>query len=448
MAGKIGTWALFFLLIWACNSTLEEQTDVDAILSEKLNQASGGLGIDYYQMPESEQLNKIPQDPENPLTEAKVALGKLLFHETALAVNPSLSKGLTTYSCASCHHAEAGFQSGLRQGIGEGGIGFGQSGEGRIKDPEYTGKAMDVQPIKSPSVLNVAYQKNMLFNGQFGATGENEGTEYAWLTNTPREINYLGFEGVESQAIAGMDTHHMDVDDQLIENLPAYKPYFDQAFPQVPEEDRCNLQNAGLAIAAYERTLLANQAPFQQWLKGNKEALSKQAKEGAILFFSKAKCFTCHNGPALSSMAFYGLGMKDLYQTDAEIFNASRFSLENKGRGGFTEKQADMFKFKVPQLYNLKSAGFYGHGASFNSLKAIVQYKNEAIAENEHVPPGQLAEDFKPLQLNDDEIEKIVAFLEDGLFDPNLNRYVPQILPSDNCFPNNDFQSRIDLGCE
>src|SRR5881628_2440047 len=75
-------------------------------------------------LPESDHYDSIPQDPLNPLTTEKAALGKLLFHETRLGGNPKLSEGLHTYSCATCHHAEAGFQSGLAQGIGEGGSGF------------------------------------------------------------------------------------------------------------------------------------------------------------------------------------------------------------------------------------------------------------------------------------------------------------------------------------
>ena len=450
--------ALKFILAWnvvaimilftACNNDLEEKTNLDQLLEDQLVLASGGLGASYYQLPESDDYEKIPQDPRNELTKEKVELGKLLYHETALGLDPEISIGEGTYSCASCHHADAGFQAGIKQGIGEGGIGFGDHGEGRVINKEYTSKALDVQPIKSPSTLNVAYQENMLWNGQFGVTGLNEGTEYAWWTNTPREENFLGYHGVETQAIAGMETHHMIIGNFFVKDIPGYKELFDKAFPDEPEEERCNTVNAGLAIAAYERILLPHKAPFQRWLKGEKKAMTPEEKEGALLFFGKADCYSCHNGPALNSMEFYGLGMKDLYEAGNEIVNASKFSLENKGRGGFTGKQEDMFKFKVPQLYNLKEAGFYGHGASFNSIYEVVKYKNEAIPENDLVPESALAEEFKPLNLSEEEIEKITLFIENSLNDPDLHRYVPESLPSGNCFPNNDPQSQIDLGCQ
>ena len=142
--------------------------------------------------PLATDFNLIPNDPNNPITEAKVALGKFLFHETGLAINPNMEEGMHTYSCASCHHANAGFQSGIIQGIGEGGMGFGLNGEGRFKNELYQELDLDIQPIRSPSTLNVAYQDVMLWNGQFGATGTNEGTEANWTLGTPKENNNFG----------------------------------------------------------------------------------------------------------------------------------------------------------------------------------------------------------------------------------------------------------------
>ena len=445
---KICLLLLAYLTIFSCDSTTEDSTDLDQLLNEALINASGGVGLDYYLLPESSDLTAIPQDPKNPLTNEKVALGQHLFHETAMGNDPDFSKGLTTFSCSSCHHADAGFASGLKQGMGEGGIGFGMAGEGREKDPEYPFKAVDVQPIKTPSSLNVAYQKNMLFNGQFGATGKNVDTEYAWLVNTPRELNYLGLEGTETQAIASMKTHRMKMTREFVEKFPVYKTLFDQAFPNLTEDKRYNDTTAGMAMAAYQRTLLPTQSPFQQWLKGNTGALDQKSKEGALLFFTKAGCYSCHNGPAFNSMEFYALGMKDLYEAGNEILNSSRFSLENKGRGGFTEKAEDMFKFKVPQLYNLKDIRFFGHGASFSSVKEVVIYKNLANPQNTNVTAGQLSGEFKPLELTPLEVNKIISFLEEGLYDPDLQRYVPKSLPSGNCFPNNDPKSVADLNCK
>jgi cytochrome c peroxidase len=204
---------------------------------------------------------------------------------------------------------------------------------------------------------------------------------------------------------------------------------------------------AGLAIAAYERTLLANQAPFQRWLKGQYSAMTDMEKRGAIVFFNQGNCVSCHTGPALNSMAFYALGMNDLY-TDGSSFNVHAGNAENLGRGGFTKRPEDMYKFKVPQLYNLKDSPQYGHGASFKSIKEVLEYKNKAIKQNSVVPDVQLADEFVPLLLTPAQIEDLNAFITFGLRDPYLKRYQPDDLLSGNCIPNNDPKSRSDLGCE
>ncbi len=386
----------------------------------------------------------IPADPNNPITEAKVALGKFLFHETGLAQNPNMEIGMNMYSCASCHHVDAGFQSGLKQGIGEGGLDFGFRGEERHKDPAYLEEDLDVQPIRTPSALNSAYQDVMLWNGQFGATGTNEGTESNWTIGTPKEANNFGFQGVETQVIAGLDVHRLVIDAVYIVNSP-YKELFDDAFPNDLPENRYTKINAALAVAAYERTLLPNQSPFQDWLRGDEDAMSEAETEGALLFFNQANCYSCHSGPGLNSMSFHALGMNDL--SGANI-NTVVDDATKRGRGGFTGNPDDDFKFKTPQLYNLKDVSFYGHGGSFESIRDVIEYKNNGIAENQNVPANKLSSLFEPLNLTDDQIDKLVAFLENALYDSNLHRYIPEELPTGNCFPNADYMSSEDLGCE
>ena len=418
----------------------------DALETALLEQA-GSRGLDFYRLPSSTSLHEIPQDPLNPLTPEKVALGKMLFHEAGLAMAPKNDRSMGTYSCASCHFAAAGFQAGRHQGIGEGGEGFGIRGEGRQAAAAYDAADLDVQPIRSPSALNSAYQEVMLWNGQFGATGPNAGTAYAWRAGTPIAVNHLGFQGLESQAIAGIDVHRLLPDRETLESL-GYKELFDQAFPERPEAERYNKITAGLAMAAYERTLLANEAPFQQWLRGDQFALSELEKKGALLFFTKAECSSCHTGPALNNMDFYALGMKSLSDCPEEVFQAPADSPANLGRGGFTGRPEDAYKFKTPQLYNLKNSPFYGHGASFRSIREVVAYKNRGVGENPAVPASQLAEGFHPLGLADEEIDAITAFLEHALRDRNLKRFEPDAVFSGLCFPNNDGQSRQDMGCD
>ncbi|MFP4471239.1 MAG: cytochrome-c peroxidase, partial [Bacteroidales bacterium] len=294
-------------------------------------------------------------------------------------------------------------------------------------------------------VMNSAYQQVMLWNGQFGATGPNAGTEHLWKPGTPLEMNFLGYEGVETQAIAGMTVHRLDIVHDFVYGCE-YREMFDAAFPEVPEIKRYTKITAGLAMAAYGRTVLSNRAPFQDYLKGDYYAMTEDQKQGALLFFGKANCVACHTGPALNSMEFHALGMMDLMGED--FLGPAPDVRTQKGRGGFTGNPDDDYKFKVPQLYGLRAARHFGHGASFYDLHAVVEYKNIAIKENPRVPDSQLAEEFVPLNLTKSEIKQLVTFIEDALNDKELYRYAPESLPSGLCFPNNDEQSRIDLGCE
>jgi cytochrome c peroxidase len=435
------------ILLSACKKDEENPINtLDSELEEALKTASGGIGKSHYVLPYSNEFDKIPHDPRNPITQAKIDLGALLFHETGLGLSPKHASNLGNYSCASCHFASAGFQAGIHQGIADGGIGFGINGEGRKADPAYAVTELDVQPVRTPSALNIAYQEAILWNGQFGALGINAGTEASWTAGTPKAKNHLGYEGTETQAIAAQDVHRLKMNDSICVNLN-YKELFDHAFPESDPSIRYGQENTGLAIAAYERVILANQAPFQLWLRGKTNALSEQEKRGAILFFGKANCANCHNGPNLANMEFHALGMKDLFETTDITYGANSESCENKGRYCFTKNDADLYKFKVPQIYNLTDSPFYGHGASFRSVREVVDYKNKGVKENPNVPDDRIAGQFKPLGLSESEINDITAFIEKGLHDPNLLRYQPLSVRSGHCFPNNDAQSRIDLNC-
>lgn len=421
----------------------------DTILDNKIEEAMSEVSEvgDYrsYILPESDDFAAIPQDPKNPLTAEKIELGKFLFFESCFSLNASHESGKKTWSCATCHVPTAGFMPGRAQGIADGGQGFGINGEGRAIRPDYAETEVDVQSVRTLSQLNSAFVSNSTSSGMFGVYGVNKGTEEYWDDDPMTEVNFFGYDGLESQNIAGQTLHRMQIDPQTIEDC-GYKEHYDTAFPDFPEDERYGAITTSLALSAYLRSLLTTEAPFQKWLKGDKQAMTEQQKRGALLFFDKAQCAQCHNGTSLNAVEFHALGVKDLHQGN-DVLNPSPNDRRVFGRGGFTGKQEDMYKFKVPQLYNMKDSPFYFHGSSKRSMREVVEYFNNAIPENPVVPEEQISLRFKPLFLTEDEIDDLVEFVNEALYDDQLSRYFPTELPSGHCFPNNDSLSRIDLGC-
>lgn len=438
---------LLSLLLTSCAQEEEESiaapVDHEAIENKKLDKAltsifEGMGGMSSFVLPDSDDFANIPQDPKNPLNKHKVELGKNLFHETAIALSPKNPNLKFTYSCASCHHVDAGFSSGNAQGIGEGGIG---DGIHRVANPLIEDSQLDIQHIKSPTALNVAFQENVLWNGQFGATKHNEGLDHLFTPGTPLETNTLGFQGTETQAIAGLGVHGQikqdsDLDGSWIKTNFEYSELFKKAFA-LPEDKVISKKTAGLAIAAFERTILANQAPFQDYLKGNKNALSIKEKRGAILFFGKANCVQCHSGPALSDNNFHAIGFEDIDTNPDAIITNPDFT-EVLGRASFTGDAEDNFKFKTPTLYNLKDHATLGHGSSFNSIKEVITYKNDINVQNSMLNFTDLSYFQHKLYLSDSEIDDLSHFVEKSLYDSNLERYVPEETISKLPFPNND----------
>jgi len=440
----------FAITLYSCGNDDDysdpEQSNLDAILELLIDDASGGQGNPFFVLPSNTDFSRIPQDPLNPLTAEKVALGQLLLHETAFGGDPKMGEErIHQFVCATCHPVAAGFGAGRRQGIGEGGLGFGFKGEGRFIDPTMPLDSVDIQPIKVPTLLNLAYQDVMLWDGRFGGTGTNEGTEAGW-DEIPE--NFVGFQGIEVQAMQGQDAHRLLVDEEFVDAY-GYRELFDEAFGDRPTEERYTRETAGLAVAAFNRTLMANRAPWQEYLQGDFTAMTDAQKRGAIVFFDEGKCVSCHTGPALKDQSFHAFGFGDFDNTeDAVIQSTVDISAVGRGRGNFTGNAADNYKFKTPTLYNLIDNGIFGHGGTFTSIRELVAYKNNGVPENPSVPASQLADEFGNLNLTDEQMDDLTIFIEEALRDPDLDRYVPTAVNSGFCFPANDDLARADLGCD
>lgn len=439
-------FALAAFMISSCTKDrMSSQIELDDELKRNIEGESPDGTASFYLLPDGENLDLIPQDPKNPLTKEKIELGKLMFFDTGLAEEAIHESGIGTYSCASCHIVKAGFRPGTFQGIADGGAAFGINGENRVMNSvDYVESELDVQSARPLSLVNVAYVENTFWNGQFGSTGVNEGTEAVWDQSDATELNNLGFKGIETQNFIGLEDHRISINEEILSRY-GYKELFDEVFADIPEEDRYTVRTGSLAFSAYIRSIISNKAPFQKWLAGDNNALDEEEKKGGILFFGKANCSNCHYNQNLGSLEFHALGVNDMYQQPS--YNTSASDRRNLGRGGFTLNPEDNFKFKVPGLYNAGDADFYFHGASRTTLRELIDYKNEASKENSNVPLEQMSEKFVPLYLSEEEKDQLETFLRKSLRDPELTRYKPTSVLSGNCFPNNDAQSQIDLGC-
>ncbi len=145
--------AIIFIAITLSNAYAVEESSSESnvYLSTRLKQivefaAPNNQGLNYFILPEASELEKIPADPQNPLTPEKVHLGQLLFHETGLTINPLYPKHWQQGSCATCHFAQAGFRANLPLGLGVGGLGWNKS---RHPDPEISYAEVDKQKMRN-----------------------------------------------------------------------------------------------------------------------------------------------------------------------------------------------------------------------------------------------------------------------------------------------------------
>jgi cytochrome c peroxidase len=207
----------------------------------------GGLGL----------LPTPPEDPENPVTQAKVELGKQLFEDTRLSGDESLS-------CASCHPREMAYAEAVPFSAG------------------MEGKPM---PRHTPTLLNSVYYRYVNWDGKFANVIQ---LVPAVMAN-PRNMN------LQDEAVLVA----------RLESVPAYLAQFHEVFGGAPTRQR-----VALAVDAYVRTLITRNSPFDRYVAGRKNALTGSQKRGLMLFVGKAECTMCHRGPNFEDDQFHALGVK------------------------------------------------------------------------------------------------------------------------------------------
>ena len=325
-------------------------------------------------------LPPVPVPDDNPLTAAKIRLGRKLFFDRRLSRN-------NTMSCAMCHVPEQAFTvNELAQAVGI---------EGRNLRRN------------APTLLNVAYMETQFHDG--------------------RETS------LETQVISPLLAHNemanpsMGYLVQKLHRLEEYADLFVQAFQRGP-----SVETIGQALASYERTLLAAHSPFDRWYYGQQhEALSPQAQAGFRLFVGKAQCVACHTitdqYALFTDQAFHNTGL-GWYNSMVRVQSPTRVQLApgvftevapeviasvsepppaDLGRSEVTLVPADRWRYKTPTLRNVALTAPYMHDGSLSSLEEVVRFYNRGGHPHLLLDPM-----IRPLHLTDAEVAALVAFLE------------------------------------
>lgn len=311
--------------------------------------------------------------------------------------------------------------------------------------------AVDSVGRNAPSIVGSAYNNRLLGGGFAGEPSSN-----------PRAINPFEDPAQENIALLLLDAHRMlEAQSSVIQEIPGYVELFKRAFPEEAKAaetlDDINLlindQTILRATATFMRTVITRNSPWDHFLAGDNEALSPSQLRGAKLFFTDAKeggagCMTCHSGPALNKQIndpnltgvggfveenFFNLGLTDHPLQALNRHVRSDPNYRDEGRMEITGKEEDAHKFRTTTLRQLKGSRVFFHSGEFTSIKDVVKYFNEgqpqdSITGNSPTlstrfthPRGEGSE--RGLGLSESEVNDLVSFLEDGLYDDAFVNY-------------------------
>jgi len=260
----------------------------------------------------------------------------------------------------------------------------------------------------TPTIYNIAYAKKLFHDGR-----DNSLEEQVWGP-------LLARNEMANPSIGYILTK--------IRSLPDYKGRFEKAF----KGERLSMQNLSRAIASYERTLVSANSNFDQWFYNEKRtALSKRSQRGYKLFSGKANCVSCHTitkNYALFSdgeMHNTGIGYQEsmgirpekeriilasgvFIEVESKLIDSvGEATMADLGLYEITQNPDDRWKYKTPSLRNISLTAPYMHNGSLASLKKVVSFYNLGGIKNPLLDPI-----IKPLDLNDEEVNDLVSFLE------------------------------------
>ncbi len=287
-------------------------------------------------------LPPVPVPPDNPQTDAKVRLGQQLYFEKRISLD-------NTIACATCHDPAAGWA-----------------------DPRPVSQGVDGAKggRNSPTVLNASYNAVQFWDGR------------------EPDLEHQALGPLQNPVEMKM-TMPMVVD--RLKSMPGYVSQFQDVFGTEPND-----QGVAKAIAAFERTVISSNSPYDRYLQGDETAMSASAVRGMNLFRGKAHCMSCHSGPNFTDSRFHNLGVG---------YKGGKFA--DEGRVVVTKRRLDTGAFKTPTLRSIALTAPYLHDGSEQTLEAVID-----LYARGGIPNPYLDRLMTPLNLSKQEKADLVEFLK------------------------------------
>ncbi|MGD8170788.1 cytochrome-c peroxidase [Vibrio sp. TRT 21S02] len=352
--------------------------DDKSLTADQVAASLPAVQLDGKSYPALAPLGDVPTPKDNPTTPEKVELGKLLFFDGRLG-------GDTTTPCSACHNPALGWDFPADLSLG------------------YPGT---VHWRNSQTIINSAYYQKLFWAG-----------------------SSKSLEGQAKSAAKGGVAGNGE--DDIMEARLALVPDYVERFNQVFGDNYPKVSNAWKAIAAFERTLVQTDTPLDNYLMGDKSALTEVQLRGKTLFEGKAKCIACHNGALASDQKNYNIGVptNKRWESDPLAQITFRYELYAKGSNEkmYRETKADpgvyfrgkrkemKGKFRTPSIRYTKYTAPYMHNGTIATLADVVDfYDRGGIAKDGRTTdfPQTKSPLIQPLGLTAEEKQDLLAFID------------------------------------
>jgi cytochrome c peroxidase len=332
-------------------------------------------------------LPPVPDPTGNPTTPEKIALGDKLFNDKRFSTTGEVS-------CSTCHEREKAFT------------------DSPLKTSEGINKLTGTR--NAPTVANAAYFHSMFWDGR--SVDLEDQAQHPFVN--PVEMGLVDHEPIL----------------KIVRQDPEYVAMFRKTFAKEPAA--VTMTEVTQAIAAFERTLVFGDSPFDRWyFGGDKAAMGEAAVRGFKVFLEDGRCVSCHmieqDHALFTDHRFHNIGVGiNSIQNDvprlapaflkakAQGADVDKTVLSDKrsselGRFAITETLDDLGGFKTPTLRNVAVTAPYMHDGSIATLRDVVDHYNNGGVTNEGDPVNDyLSGGIRPLDLTDQQIDDLVAFME------------------------------------